>query len=99
MKRDMIKIITLTSAIFAGSIAVADSGYKTGHHTLPAQSAGTNSGIMTKGSVGHNGAFLDGKVSPGSADIHPRNMQGREMMMRGDMNSSGPLPPEAGNER
>ena len=99
MKRDMIQIITLTSTIFIGSIAHADSGYNTGHHEFRAQTAGTNSGVMTKNSVGHNGAFLDGKVSPGNADIHPQTMQKRDMMMGRNMDSNSPLPPEAGNER
>ncbi|WP_324751988.1 hypothetical protein [Roseovarius sp. Pro17] len=99
MKRNAIQIFALIGAISAGGVAHADNGFKTGHHKFQAQSAGTNSGVMMKSSVGHNGAFLDGAVSPGNADIHPRRSQNRDMMMERGMESSGPLPPEAGNER
>jgi len=54
---------------------------------------------MTKGSVGHNGAFIDGKVNPNRADVHSQSVTRGEMMMRSDTETNGPLPPEAGNER
>ncbi|WP_133176225.1 hypothetical protein [Pelagivirga sediminicola] len=98
MKRSIIHVFALASAIFAGGVALADSGYRTGHHEFRAQSAGSNSGVMTKSSVGHNGAFLDGKVNPNDADAHPRNMQRRDMRAGRDREYS-PLPPNAGNDR
>ena len=99
MKRNVIQAIALIGAISAGGVAQADNGFQTGRHTFAASSAGTSSGVMTKGSVGHNGAFIDGKVHPDRADAHSQNVTRGEMTMSRDMQSNGPLPPEAGNER
>jgi len=99
MKRNVIQAIALIGAISAGGIAHADNGFQTGHHTFVASSAGTSSGVMTKGSVGHNGAFIDGKVHPDRADDHSQSVTRGGMTTSLDMQSNGPLPPEAGNER
>ena len=99
MKSNVIQALALIGAISAGGVAQADNGFKTGHHEFVAQSAGTSSGVMTKGSVGHNGAFIDGKVNPNRADVHSQSVTRGEMTMGRDMQSNGPLPPEAGNER
>ncbi len=99
MKRNVIHIFALISAISAGGVAHAESGYRTGHHEFIAQSAGTNSGVMTKSRVTHNGAFSDGRVTPDNVDIHPRSSQSSNIMMGSDMGSRDSLPPGAGNNR
>lgn len=104
MKRNVIQVFALIGAISAGGVALADSGYQTGHHELQAQSAGTNSGIMTKGSVGHNGVqhldrYSDGTLMPKKGnDMHPSVSHSRENFNK-DSSRYGPLPSNAGAER
>jgi hypothetical protein len=101
MKRNIIHVFALASTIFAGGVAFADSGYRTGHHELRAQRGETNSGVMTKGSVGGNGVqhlsrHSDGTLMPKKGyDVHPQSQN----VTRRDTGARSPLPLNAGNDR
>lgn len=70
MKRNIIMVIIATASISVGGIAVADSGYGTGHHELTERSESTHSGDTMKGHFDHMDANDDGVVSRNEIDAH-----------------------------
>ncbi|WP_147438941.1 hypothetical protein [Roseovarius spongiae] len=99
MTGNLIKIFTLIGAISAGGVAHANSGYGSGHHELPDRNATDHSTMMRADAFEHLDSDGDGTITRSEAAMHRQNMHASNMMTGGNVSSSGPLPPAAGNDR
>jgi hypothetical protein len=95
MKRNVIPIFALISAISAGGAAQANQGYISGHHELPENTATQNSGLFSDGGVSHLNRYSDGTLIPKEGnDLHQGASNDREAF-NDEAGARGPLPPEA----
>ncbi|UXX85259.1 hypothetical protein [Roseovarius pelagicus] len=99
MKRNIMQALALVSAISAGAVAQANTGFVTGHHELPETNNAANATSSTNDGVQHIDRYSDGTLIPKKGtDVHRGTSYNSGLNTSGNQ-MSGPLPSEAGNDR
>lgn len=98
MKRNLATSLTLIATLTAGSAALANTGYVTGHHMKPDANGAGHATVMSGNGFATLDRNHDGSISPTEYDQHHAAMsQNRPLPRSGS--EPGRFLPNAGNDR
>ena len=98
MKRSLTTGLALIAALTAGSAALANTGYITGHHMKPDVNGAGHATVMSGNGFATLDRNQDGSISPTEFDQHHAAMSQDRPLPRSS-SEPGRFLPEAGNDR